>query len=47
MKVKDIQTMYENGLLSENGKDCFIFLLKQHKLELEDEIPEIELKHWR
>lgn len=37
--------MYENGLLSEKGKDCFIFLLKTHQ-EFEDKIEEHELKCW-
>ena len=43
MKLKDIQLMFENGLLSEKGKDCFIFLLKTHN-EFEDDIEENELK---
>lgn len=43
MKVKDIQIMYENGLLCEKGKDCFIFLLKTHH-NFDDKVEENELK---
>jgi hypothetical protein len=42
MKLKDIQLMYENKLLSDEGKDVFIYLLKIH--DFEDEINKEEIR---
>lgn len=43
MKVSDIQKLYEKDLLSDKGKDFFIYLLKV-KPNMEDDIEEWEIK---
>jgi hypothetical protein len=44
IKVKDIQSMYERDLLSEKGKDFFIYILKLY--DLDDEIEKEHLTLW-